>query len=139
MRTVERMAERPIFGRPIGPAEQQTVATYLIAISPDLQESAKRRREQQLQNVQSKNALLTAIESTEDEAAASVYDMAEARALFEDTCSQCHELTEVEQYPLGSAQDVRELLGRMVENGLDSDEAELEQIVWYLMQEYVVQ
>ena len=45
VRTVERMAKKPVFGRPIEIEEQWSVATYLIAISPDLQVSAKRRRE----------------------------------------------------------------------------------------------
>jgi mono/diheme cytochrome c family protein len=135
VRTVERMAKKPVFGRPIEAEEQWLVATYLIAISPDLQVSAKHRREQELQNEQSKNALITAIEAAAG--ATPVYDTEETRTLFEQTCSQCHELSEVENYPLTSAQDVRELLGRMVENGLEADEADLEQVVWYLMQTYV--
>ena len=65
------------------------------------------------------------------------YDLEGARSLFEETCSQCHGLDEMESATLKSVQDVRELLGRMVENGLEADEADLEQVVWYLMQVYV--
>ena len=135
VRTVERMAKKPVFGRPIEIEEQWTVATYLIAISPDLQVSAKHRREQELQTEQARDALLTAIASSKQ--TIPVYDMEEARSLFEETCSQCHELSEMESATLKSAQDVRDLLGRMVENGLEADEADLEQVVWYLMQVYV--
>ena len=135
VRTVERMAKKPVFGRPIEIEEQWTVATYLIAISPDLQVSAKHRREQELQTEQARDALLTAIASSKQ--TIPVYDMEEARSLFEETCSQCHELSEMESATLKSAQDIRDLLGRMVENGLEADEADLEQVVWYLMQVYV--
>ena len=45
--------------------------------------------------------------------------------MFEATCSQCHELSEVAAYPLGSGQDVRDLLERMVENGLEATEEEM--------------
>ena len=79
--------------------------------------------------------MLTAIESSTQ--LTPVYDPEDARSLFEETCSQCHELDEMESTTLKSAQDVRELLGRMVENGLEADEADLEQVVWYLMQVYV--
>lgn len=133
--TVQRMAERPIFGRPIEPEEQWVVATYLIAISPELQVSAKRRREQELQATQARSALRSAIE--EAAGAPAAYQMAQAQALFEQTCSQCHGLDQVEQYPLNSDQDVRELLRRMVDNGLAASEADIEQITWYLMQERV--
>ena len=128
------MAKKPVIGRPIENEEQWSVATYLIAISPDLQVSAKRRREQELQTVNAKNALLTAIESSVQPAA--LYDPAKAKMLFEETCSQCHELTELDNYPLESSADVTELLARMVENGLEADEADLEQVVMYLMRNY---
>ena len=88
-----------------------------------------------MQTEQAKNALLTAIASSAQTTPA--YDMEEARALFEETCSQCHELSEMKSATLKSAQDVRQLLGRMVDNGLEADEADLEQVVWYLMQVYV--
>ena len=60
------------------------------------------------------------------------YDVRAARALFEETCSQCHETSEVEHYPLTSAGDVSDLLERMIGNGLDASEGELGQIAWYL-------
>ena len=60
------------------------------------------------------------------------FDQASAAELFEQTCSQCHELDEVDAFPLFSHQDVRDLLSRMVDNGLDVTESELDQIAWYL-------
>jgi hypothetical protein len=136
VRTVERMANKPVFGHPIDPEDQWAVASYLIAISPDLQVSAKRRREQELQSASAKDALLSAIGETAAGGGAG-YDAGRAQDLFEETCTQCHELDEIEQFPLSSTAEVIELLGRMVENGLEAEEADLEQIVTYINRTYV--
>ena len=136
VRTVGRMADRQIFGRPITVEEQWAVSTYLIAISPELQSSAKRRREQSLRGETSKAALVTAMTSTAAGGEPVGYDVGAVRVLFEETCSQCHETSEVEHYPLTSAGDVSDLLERMIGNGLDASEDELEQIAWYLFQTF---
>lgn len=47
VRTVERMANRQIF-EPIEESEQWAVSAYLIAISPELQTSAKARRVEEI-------------------------------------------------------------------------------------------
>lgn len=65
------------------------------------------------------------------------YDAEAARLLFEETCSQCHETSEVQNYPFTSASDVGDLLERMTGNGLDASEKELEQISWFLSQTFV--
>jgi len=57
--------------------------------------------------------------------------------VFEESCTMCHELDEVEQYPLQSKQDIADLLERMVENGLEVTEEDSETIVWYMAQRYV--
>jgi mono/diheme cytochrome c family protein len=44
VRTVERMVEKPTIGRRIRPDESHAVAAYLIAITPELQRSAKSKR-----------------------------------------------------------------------------------------------
>jgi mono/diheme cytochrome c family protein len=137
VRTVERMAARPIFGNPIAPPEQWAVASYLIAISPDLQISAKHRRVQSLEAAESKKTLLTAISTTVEASAVGTYEVGPSQQLFVDSCTQCHELDEVEQYPMQSASDVGELLTRMVDNGLEVSATELDQIAWYLKQTYV--
>ena len=137
VRTVGRMAERQIFGQPITDQEQWAVSTYLIAISPELQSSAKRRREQALRGETSKAALATAITSTAAAGEPAGYDEGAARLLFEATCSQCHETSEVESYPFTSASDVSDLLERMIDNGLDASEEELQQIAWFLSQTFV--
>lgn len=132
--TVERMAERQIF-EPIEEPDQWAVAAYLIAISPELQSSAKRRHRDQVRAAESLQAVQAVM--TEAEGAPATHDLQAARALFEQTCSQCHEPTEVEKYPLHSDQDVRQLLTRMAGNGLDASEADLEVIAWYLAMTYI--
>jgi cytochrome c5 len=136
VRTVERMADKPVIGQPINEREEWVAATYLIAISPDLQASEKQRRNQQKQQADRRDAMRKiAAEETTGEAVS--FDLAAAKELFEDTCTMCHELDEMDGYELVSDQAVRELVERMVENGLESEESELEQIVWFINQEYV--
>ena len=65
------------------------------------------------------------------------YDAEAARLLFEETCSQCHETSEVQNYPFTSASDVGDLLECITGNGLDASEKELEQISWFLSQTFV--
>ena len=136
VRTVERMAQRPIFGKPIQPSEQWAVASYLIAISPDLQSTAKRRRGEEERAIKTRAALTTAIVA-DDMADWQSIDPEEARGMFTATCSQCHELSEVQGYPLDTEQDVQDLLERMVGNGLDATAEEMKQIGWYLTQTFV--
>ena len=69
VRTVDRMAIKPIIGEPITLEDQWTVSAYLIAITPELQVSAKEQRRQQMQASQAQNALavLTNPDEVEDE------------------------------------------------------------------------
>jgi cytochrome c5 len=127
------MANRQIF-EPIEEPDQWAVAAYLIAISPELQSGAKVRREEQRRAAESLQAVRVALVSPADR---SDRDLGAARALVEETCTMCHELTEVENYPLHSEQDVAELLERMVENGLDVTEEDSETIAWYLTRTYM--
>ena len=67
VRTVERMAIKPIIGAPIDEEDQWTVSTYLIAITPDLQISAKRQRQRQLEVSRTQTALQTAFTTSTSE------------------------------------------------------------------------
>lgn len=57
VRTVERMAIKPIIGEPITLEDEWTVSAYLIAITPELQISAKEQRKQRMQVDQAQNAV----------------------------------------------------------------------------------
>ena len=57
VRTVDRMAIKPMIGEPITLEDQWTVSAYLIAITPELQVSAKEQRRQRMQASQAQNAV----------------------------------------------------------------------------------
>ena len=58
VQTVQRMAIKPMLGPPLTERDQWTSSTYLIAITPDLQNSAKIRREQELERSRTVLAVL---------------------------------------------------------------------------------
>ncbi|MFY0538978.1 c-type cytochrome [Nannocystis pusilla] len=111
-RTVERMADKPTFEDPLTERELYDVTAYLIAITGDLQRSARQQREQKLKQQQ-------AIAPVDPAAPAPTYDAAAAQKAFETRCSECHELAEVDKKPPTSAREVKEVIERMVaDNGM---------------------
>ena len=127
--TVRRMADRTTLVNLIEEDEQWQVTAYLIAISPQLQQSVRRLRDERNRRDQSKQAVAAVAEK---EAQAATYDPAAAKQLFEKKCSQCHQPTLVSESPPGSADEAGELVTRMVEEGLEVTGEELAQIVRYL-------
>ena len=139
VQTVDRMAERSVFN-PISDEEQWRVATYLIAISPDLQRGVQQKRQAEAAAVNSPQPAGNANLSASLEAAATKsFDLAAAKQTFETTCSQCHRLTNVEKSPPASVKETGELVARMVGNGLKAPQEDLEQIAFYLARTYVKQ
>ena len=134
VQTVNRMAERSVFN-PISDAEQWRVATYLIAISPDLQKGFKEKKQQEQEAAKSKEAIAEVSKPGVD-VALKEFDLDIARQTFEATCTQCHGLKNIERKPPGSLTEARELVARMVDNGLEAEQAELEQVVFYLVKTY---
>ena len=129
--TVRRMSDRTTLVSPLTEEQQLTVTAYLVAISPQLQRSAKKMREQQGAAAEAKEAAAT-VATKGSEAAA--YDPSTAKRLFQTKCSQCHQTTLVEQAPPASEQAARELVARMVEEGLSATPDELMQIAQYLIE-----
>lgn len=56
VRTVERMAEKPTLGPRIGPDKSHAVAAYLVAITPELQKSAKAKRAEEVEKEEAMEA-----------------------------------------------------------------------------------
>ncbi len=138
VRTVERMAIKPIIGMPIDEEDQWTVSTYLIAITPDLQISAKRQRQRQLEVSRTQTALQTAFTTSTSEASGETsYSPEAAEELFSEVCSQCHELSEVDNAPPTSEEETQDLIVRMIENGLYIEKDDIEIIARYLNETYV--
>lgn len=137
--TVRRMAERAVLD-PIPEPDQWHVAAYLVAISPDLQRSVQRQRHEQLTRVPAeavrkaspRPAPPTPVPAP---APAAPTDLP-GKAVFESTCNGCHTLTQVDDAPPRSESEARELVSRMVDNGLAADPPALEQIIAYLAARY---
>ncbi|RKU11697.1 hypothetical protein C6502_07410 [Candidatus Poribacteria bacterium] len=167
VRTVDRMAIKPMIGEPISLEDQWTVSAYLIAITPELQVSAKEQRRQRMQASQAQTALavLTNPDEVTDEViinpdevivnpdevivnpdevgetnetlAEDAYDPEAARELFEITCSLCHDLSDVDNVPPTSEEETTELIARMIDNGLFLEEEDIKIIARYLNETYV--
>lgn len=112
---------------------QWQVTAYLVALSPQLQQSAQRIRDQQASREETKQAAAT-MTGKRDEP--SVYDAAQAKRLFEAKCSECHKTTLVEKKPPNSEAAARALVARMVEEGLTAKEDELGLIARHLTDTY---
>jgi mono/diheme cytochrome c family protein len=131
---VRRMSERSSVLKPITPQDEQYVIAYLIAISPDLQQGVSNQRNQEqshaiakeiARNVSVRGAL------TEE------FNFADSKKVFEVSCMQCHAASLVDQHPPRTQQQAEELVNRMVDNGLDLQDADLRKIIFYLKTKYV--
>ena len=127
--TVSRMADRAELLQPLSEEEQWKVTAYLVALSPQLQRSTQQLRDSRQRQDEARQ---TAAEVAKGPGQEVSYDPAAAQTLFEAKCSQCHKTKLVDMVTLKSEDDSRELVGRMVDEGLDATEAELTLIVRYL-------
>ncbi len=176
VRTVERMAEKPTLGPRIADDEIHSVAAYLIAITPQLQRSAKSKRSEEMEQEQ---AVQAAREIGEEDAGVAAGgeggeepageepgeepgevavspggvaadeparaskprrpppDPAAARKVYEAACSRCHGLGDVDDAPPRTAAEVRSLIKRMAENGMEASRRDLELIRFHLVRTYV--
>ncbi|MHC4404690.1 MAG: rubredoxin [Planctomycetota bacterium] len=132
--TVRRMADRTTLLNPLDETEQMQVTAYLIALSPQLQQSTRKLRAQEKLTEQAKQAAEAA---TQPNAAPAAFDPDRAKRLFETKCSDCHKPSLVQTAPLATSDDARSLVGQMVEQGLTATEDELSQIIQYLTRTYV--
>jgi len=142
--TVRRMAERAVF-EPISEVEQWYAAAYLVAISPELQKAVQLKRQQELSGVPSEvikkpvppaAAQPTKRVTSPPPAPPESADLANAKSVYESTCSGCHSLGNVESSPPKTEAEARDLVARMVDNGLSANQKRLEQIVLYLTAKY---
>lgn len=64
-------------------------------------------------------------------------DPAAARKVYEAACSRCHGLGDVDEAPPRTAAEVRSLIRRMAENGMEASRREIELIRFHLVRTYV--
>ena len=139
--TVERMADKPMLFAPIRPTERLEVTAYLIAITPRIQESQKQLRLARLDKAKTLSAAEEVSASGDGGELSALqnkkFDPSEAKETFEDECSMCHELSDIDKKPPKTAADIDPLIDRMIENDLDVDPPDLEKIKWYLLKHFV--
>ena len=145
-KTVERMAQKPSFSEPMSLGELYLVTGYLIAISGDLQKSARDKR-----TLDQKKAVALADVRQEANSVAPAspsgapagpielppFDPAEAKKTYETVCSQCHELGDIDAQPPTSADEVKNLILRMIaENGMEASRAELDLVYLHMVSSF---
>ncbi len=136
VRLVHRMAIKPVIGEPITEQEEWSVSTYLIAITPDIKTAVKQQRQEKMRTDEAKAAIEIASTVMEDGpinvGTAVSYNETEAKALFENKCSQCHPFEDVIDYPPTSKEETVEIINRMIDIGLYLEEEEIETIARYI-------
>ena len=143
--TVKRMAGMSNLLDPIDEREQWQVTAYLIAISPDLQQSAGKRKNPDTTVVSSDAPDATPSTNVADATAVSFTKPADyqpdlAQALYEETCSQCHKLAKVDNYEFTSNDDVLEIVDRMIDDEeLELEKPDKETILFYMSQLFSTQ
>ena len=128
--TVERMANRASIVSGFSEKEKWQITAYLIAITPTLQNSVMEQRKQLDASADSAAAMQKASAMVRTDAVN--FDVAAARQVFDSKCSLCHTQELALQRTFDSADDVSQLVARMVANGLGATADELEQIVRYI-------
>ncbi len=136
---VVRMADKPVLGPPISNYDSERVTAYLVAISPDLQNSLKNKRREQ--RARAKRAAEVAevkprsIETPDaNEPAVAPFDAEAVRPLYEDQCSQCHELSDVEDIGGQSVEEWTKVVQQMIEEEeAEITEAQAKDIIRYLV------
>jgi mono/diheme cytochrome c family protein len=137
------MGNKPTFGDVLTEADQRNVTAYLVAITQQLQRSSKEKRARDDKIEASGRAVRTLDQEAQPEGDAGPppeppFDMAEAKEMYERVCSDCHDLSDVDDAPPTSAEEANELLVRMVEeNDLEATAEELATLERYLIEVFV--
>jgi mono/diheme cytochrome c family protein len=131
-----RMLEKPaVFGERLEMEDVPFVTAYLVAITPEIQESAKHKREANRMVMARTDAMVMAVHDADASAAPSI-DMAQAEALFQKKCIDCHEIDETEQHGGDDVAGWRSVVAAMVEEGTELTDEEANLITQYLAVKY---
>ena len=150
-RTVERMRAKPSLGPVMSPEDGRLVTAYLVAITPRLQDSAKAKRDKEVSLAETKSAATDVMKpdeppptpTTDGGAPAPApepdkpVDLAKAKPVYEDVCSQCHELSDVDDAPPTTRAETDEVIQRMIDNGMEAEGSDIELIRGYLNATFV--
>jgi mono/diheme cytochrome c family protein len=115
---VERMLEKPSVSRPLEPEDVPPVTAYLVGITPDLKASKKRQKvQEEAAKAATAEPPAPATPPAPGEPAAPVppaFDAAKAKQTFENDCSQCHEITDVQKAAPQDRAGWNKVIDRMV-------------------------
>jgi cytochrome c5 len=127
---VVRMAEKPIImGDALDERDLPVVTAYLVAITPDIQQSTKVK----MKAMQDQAERAAGVADMPADATGSSFDLVRAEALFKSSCTQCHEAAEVDAHGGDDEAGWSKIVKRMVENeGAEIVEDDARTIVRYL-------
>ena len=152
-KVVDRMLEKPsVFGEPLDPADVPYVTAYLVAITPEIQESRQLEAEAERQRGELVANVLAGLTGSEPEAEPEVPDaepepatpaepvMAEVDTsrgpeLLEQYCTDCHELDEVTDYGGGDLAEWTKVMKDMIVD----EEAEIPEDAAAIITQYLVE
>lgn len=140
---VVRMQDKPdpFSAEPLSDSEVPYVTAYLIAITPDIQASRKRKKadERAREQMQAETRLALAEapqEASGDESASLEVDREQGQRILEQRCTDCHEFDELEAYGGGDVAKWAKVITDMVEEGAEIEEDEAKLLASYLAQVY---
>lgn len=131
----ERMLEKPaVFGEALDADDLPYVTAYLVAITPDIQKSAKSRREDSRELMARSDAVVEAMHDAE--VSADAVDEAAGEALLQKKCVECHELDDVTAHGGDDAAGWRSVIASMIDEGAELSDDEIAVLTNYLVFKY---
>ncbi len=127
----QRMLEKPaVFGEQLDSEDIPFVTAYLVAITPDIQKSAKEKREQNRAVLARTNAMVDAVHDADT--TESKVDEKAGEELLQAKCVDCHEMDEVEAHGGDDIAGWRSVIAAMVEEGTELTDEEADLLARYL-------
>ena len=138
--SVRRMVKKPTMGPKLTQHDVITVTTYLIAITPDIQESVSlKKKKQKAQAVRAEKIKIL----TQEAAAAAkqdtkiekpTVDTEKIKPVYEEKCGECHELSDVDKVGNLDRKEWTDMVNTMItEHEAELSEKEAADIIDYLV------
>lgn len=135
-KVTRRMLEKPaVFGEALRAEDVPWVTGYLVAITPDIQESVKLRTRDEQARQATREQTAQAVHAGDLKDVPELDDAA-AQALLQRRCTECHELDEVENHGGSDLAGWRSMIAAMVEEGAEITPEESAQLAVYLAKTY---
>ena len=136
---VLRMQEKPdpFNTNPLTDAEVPFVTAYLVAITPDIQASRKKKVEEEKARDEVEQKTVAAMAEEADTSAPSVeVDETKAKTILANRCTDCHENEEIENFGGADVAGWAKVITSMVEEGAEITDEEAVVLTAWLAQAY---